>query len=163
VDEVALAVLAAELDADVAVMADAVDVARERLRLGTAAGTEAAAFHLARAYNAAEAATLRVARAFENSVKQDGGWHANLLRRMTLEIPGVRPPLFDSAALETLMEMRAFRHAFRHAYDLQIRPDRIEALLSVASRAAVMMREAVGAFITAVARMHGYAAPGSPG
>jgi len=161
VDEVVLAVLAAELDADVRVMLEATDTAKERLGEGSVAAAEAAAYHLARAYNAAEATAIRVARAFENTIAQNGGWHANLLRRMTLAIPGVRPPLFDPAILDDLTELRAFRHTFRHAYDLRIRPERITELIPVAERAASRMRDAIGAFIASVATMYGWPPVGS--
>ncbi len=158
-DEVGLSVLAAELDADVRVIADAALTARERMQDRTIASAEAAAFHIARAYNAAEAAALRVARAFENTVRENGGWYANLMRRMTLDIPGVRPPLFGPEALETLMELREFGHAFMHAYDMRVLPERIAELIPLVERAASQMRVAVRSFIASVAEPNGWTAP----
>jgi len=47
---------------------------------------------------------------------------------MTLEIPGVRPQVLSPASHALLNELRGFRHVFRHAYDYELSPDKLEAL-----------------------------------
>ena len=45
---------------------------------------------------------------------------------MRLSIPGVRPPLLSSDdVIACLDELRAFRHAFRHAYSYGLDDDRV--------------------------------------
>jgi hypothetical protein len=44
--------------------------------------------------SAAEQLGLRIAKAFENNIDDERGWHMELLRRLSLTIPGIRPRLF---------------------------------------------------------------------
>ncbi len=43
-------------------------------------------------------------------------WHRDLLRRMTLDVPKVRPPVIDEGLARKLDEYRRFRHRVRHMY-----------------------------------------------
>jgi len=71
-------------------------------------------------YNAFEAYFLRVAKFFENNVDQLS-WHRDLLDRMTLDIPGVRPALIsDKGLAERIDELRRFRHVFRNLYKTRL-------------------------------------------
>ena len=47
---------------------------------------------------------------------------------MTLEIPGLRPALFDRAFARRIDELRRFRHAFRNLYQTELDPDRVRVL-----------------------------------
>jgi hypothetical protein len=44
-------------------------------------------------------------------------WHAELVGRMTLEIPSLRPRLFPKDYAKRMDELRRFRHRFRHVYE----------------------------------------------
>ena len=66
-----------------------------------------------------------VARYFENQVEPER-YHADLLRRMKLNIPGVRPALISEETYALLDELRRFRHFFRHAYGVDLDPERVE-------------------------------------
>lgn len=83
------------------------------------------AYYLHNLYCAFERMFQRVAEVFENAVADRTGWHAELLRRMTLDIEGVRPPLIRAATWDSLDELRRFRHLFRSAYRLQLDPERL--------------------------------------
>lgn len=85
----------------------------------------AVAYYLHNLYCAFESIFQRVAKAFENQVADETGWHAELLRRMTLDIEGVRPGLVSPAAYDSLDELRRFRHFFRSAYRFQLDPERL--------------------------------------
>ncbi|MGB9887889.1 MAG: hypothetical protein ACPLRW_12990, partial [Moorellales bacterium] len=43
-------------------------------------------------------------------------WHKQLLNRMTLEVPEVRPPVISKDLARTLDEYLRFRHVFRNVY-----------------------------------------------
>ena len=43
-------------------------------------------------------------------------WHRELLHTMTLEVPGVRPPVVPSELEEELLPYLRFRHLFRNIY-----------------------------------------------
>jgi hypothetical protein len=70
---------------------------------------------------------LRVSKFFENGL-DPAAWHAQLVERMTLEIPGLRPSLFDRAFAVRIDELRRFRHAFRNLYLSELDPDRVRKL-----------------------------------
>ena len=72
-------------------------------------------YQLHNLYGAFEQLFEEVARFFENRV-DDARYHADLIRRMQLDIRGVRPALLSEATARDLDELRRFRHLFRHAY-----------------------------------------------
>ena len=72
---------------------------------------------------------LRISKFFENGL-DPSTWHAQLVERMTLEIPGLRPALFDRAFARRIDELRRFRHAFRNLYQTELDPDRVRILTS---------------------------------
>ena len=123
---------------------------------------EAAAFDLARCYNIIEQMALRVARGFENHVDKDRGWHEALLRRLILEIPGIRPAFFPADLRPALDESRRFRHLVHHAYDLSLREDRIRELTGIAQSLAARLPESCEAFVRQVAKLNDWTLP-APG
>jgi len=62
---------------------------------------------------------------WENSIDSDGAFHRSLLRRMILEIKGIRPALISEKAFRHLDELRGFRHVFRHAYSYGMDDERV--------------------------------------
>lgn len=120
---------------------------------------EAAAFELARCYNIIEQAALRVARAFENNFEKDGGWHEALLRRVTLEIPGIRPALFSTELRPALDDLRRFRHLVQQAYDAVLREDRIQELSTTVQTVAQTTALACEEFVREVASANGWTLP----
>jgi hypothetical protein len=55
---------------------------------------EGCAHHLARLYNVIEQMGTRIARAVENQIEDDRGWHAELIRRLSIPVAGVRLAYF---------------------------------------------------------------------
>ena len=83
------------------------------------------AFYLHNLYCAFEDIFQRVAEVFGNQLSDQAGWHAELLRRMTLDIEGLRPRLLSEQAYDSLDELRRFRHLFRRAYRLRLDAERL--------------------------------------
>lgn len=83
------------------------------------------AYYLHNLYCAFESIFQRIADVFGNHISDRAAWHADLLRRMTLDIEGVRPHLLSAQAYDSLDELRRFRHVFRSAYRLQLDADRL--------------------------------------
>lgn len=162
-DDIELATLRDELCKDCEVAEAARHLAAERFEAGGAAPLEACAYNLARLYNVIEQMAQRVARLFENSIDDDRGWHAELIRRMTIEIRGVRPALFPEELAYPLRELRAFRHVVTHAYDLTLDPDKLRLLLKYADQVVRELQGVAGEFIQRVATMHGLTPPNSEG
>jgi hypothetical protein len=86
------------------------------------------AYFLHNLYTAFESIFQRITRVFGDGVVEDGGWHADLLRRMSLEIEGFRPQVISASAYRHLDELRRFRHLFRSGYRLHFDPDRLKAV-----------------------------------
>lgn len=59
-------------------------------------------------------------------------WHKDLIRRMALEIDGVRPAFLSKKDVTLIDELRAFRHVFWHIYQSELD---VEKLILVDSRA----------------------------
>lgn len=73
-------------------------------------------YYLHNLYLAFENAFKQIARVFENDIRSPSEWHAELLQRMTLDVPGLRPRFVGEEAVGPLDELRRFRHMFRTAY-----------------------------------------------
>ena len=55
-------------------------------------------YYLHNLYTAFESIFQRIARLFGNGLSDQSGWHADLLRRMSLDIEGVRPRVISRDA-----------------------------------------------------------------
>jgi len=85
-------------------------------------------YQLHNLYCAMEDLFKRVAETFENNVDDTSRFHRDLLRRMSFDVPGVRPRLLGSFTRQLLDELRRFRHVFRHAYGYRLEPSKLAAL-----------------------------------
>ena len=90
-------------------------------------------YHLHNLYTAFENIFQRVAETFEHQVSDASQWHAQLLKRMTLNIEGVRPRLIGPEAFDCLDELRP-RRLFRSAYPLRLDVERLDLALRRAHR-----------------------------
>ena len=125
-DTGAFAVLEAELRArlaDVDSIAARVETRRQAFD-ERAEEVDSLGYQLHNLYGAFEQVFEAVARFFENRVT-DAGYHAGLIRRMQLDIPGVRPALLSESTAAGLDELRRFRHLFRHAYSADLDPRKV--------------------------------------
>ena len=88
---------------------------------------ESLSYQLHNLYCAFEDLFKAIAVSFENNIDHKARYHAELLKRMTYTIEGVRPALLSQESFLLLDNLRSFRHLFRHAYsyDLDERKVRI--------------------------------------
>ena len=92
-----------------------------------AAEVDSLAYQLHNLYSAFEQLFEEVARFFENRI-DEARYHADLIRRMRLEIRGIRPALLCESTASDLDELRRFRHLFRHAYATDLDPTKVAKL-----------------------------------
>ena len=129
-----IALLKANIDADIR------EIESLYARLGdyaSAANTEQAilaGYYLHNLYNAFENICFNVAKTFENQLDDRSQWHAVLLKRMTLNVEGIRPRLLSDDVYRCLDELRRFRHVFRNAYTIELDPQRIENVIAQAQQ-----------------------------
>lgn len=79
-------------------------------------------------YCAMEDLFREVARTFENRLEDPSRYHRELLKKMHLVVPGIRPRLLSRESYLLLDELRAFRHVFRHAYEYELSAARMTEL-----------------------------------
>ncbi len=128
-DPVRLAVLASELSADHRILLDAVRQA-STLELDS----RVIGFELNRFYNALERGFENIVRNFENHLREELGYHDALIDRVSLTISGIRPAFLPADFVPDVRDLKGFRHAFRHAYDLTLRRDRLTELTHLAAK-----------------------------
>ena len=86
------------------------------------------AYYLHNIYNAFEDLFKEIAKTFENRLEDPTAFHKELLKRMTIEVPGIRPKVLSRGSFLVLDELRGFRHIFRHAYTYEIFPEKVKDL-----------------------------------
>jgi hypothetical protein len=130
----ALATLRREMANDLTALtavAQKIRTTPERLRAeAPAASLVVVAFEIHNYYSVSENLMRRVAVAFENALDPTE-WHKQLLARMALDIPGIRPALIDAPLRASLDELRKFRHFFRNAYDRELDRAKVADVLQI--------------------------------
>ncbi len=70
-------------------------------------------------YNGAENIFKRIAKFFENNITSSM-YHSELLKRMNIEIKGVRPRVINEELFVLLNDLKGFRHMYRHSYSFDL-------------------------------------------
>ncbi len=105
------------------------------------------AYHLHNLYNAFENIFRSIAGVFENDVAHSERWHARLLDHMRLDVMPLRPAVIDDEAYKALDELRRFRHLFRHAYAIELDPQRLDLVWRKALKLKGIYREQLDVFV----------------
>ena len=71
-----------------------------------------------------------IARTMEQSIPTGTNWHQDLLLQMAAKLNSIRPAVITSATRDGLDEYRGFRHLVRNVYTFQLRPTRLQELVS---------------------------------
>lgn len=90
---------------------------------------ESTGYWLHNLYCAFEDLFKLVAGFWENNVRTNGSFHIHLLKKMIVNIEGIRPALLSKESYVCLNDLRGFRHVFRHAYNFGLDDERIFHLL----------------------------------
>ena len=122
-----LALLRAEIQARVKEINNIYAKLEDRKGRRGKVAVESLAYQLHNLYCAFEDLFKIISVFFENNIEDKTRYHAELLKRMTLIIEGVRPAFLSRDSFFLLDNLRSFRHFFRHAYsyDLDERKVRI--------------------------------------
>ncbi len=86
------------------------------------------AYLLHNLYNAYEDLFQEISVCFENNIERSSGYHKNILMRMKISIPGIRPSILSDESFNLLSELLGFRHVFRHAYNYNLEPGKLQEL-----------------------------------
>jgi len=142
-----LAILKAEIKAQTREIENVYVKLEERKREKGKAAVESIGFQLHNLYCAFEDLFKLVAETFENHIQDKSRYHVEILKRMTLAIEGVRPPLLSQESFVLLDNLRSFRHLFRHAYSYELDERKMKIVLEDASKLADMYRRDLDAFL----------------
>lgn len=104
-------------------------------------------FALHNLYNALENSFTQISLTFENHVKDRVRWHRELLGKMFLAIPPVRPAVLPETNRPLLADLLGFRHLFRHGYELSLEEVKLVALTSRWLREGASVKEALRQFL----------------
>jgi hypothetical protein len=66
-------------------------------------------------YTGIEKALDRIVRALDGHTPDGPDWHAHLLRRLSVDLPGRRPAVLSPETYRSLDDLRAFRHRERNS------------------------------------------------
>ncbi len=66
---------------------------------------------------------------WENNISPAGTFHKDLIKKMIMNIQGIRPALISDKSYQSLDELRGFRHVFRHAYSYGLDDERVKFIL----------------------------------
>ena len=135
-DALGLTVLLTELEADCDVVADASQKAKTRLLEKHPGHLEACAYEAARLYNVLEKMLERICEEFENHFEKRGDYHEKLIQRLTLNLEGIRPAFIPQNRVQSVRELKGFRHVTRHAYDLVLKEERLAEIVRLAEEVA---------------------------
>lgn len=80
-------------------------------------------------YTGIEQVFERLAPELNGGLPAGSAWHRELLSNMTLDLPGIRPPVIRVETAHALEEFLRFRHLFRNLYGFELDWPRLLRLL----------------------------------
>jgi hypothetical protein len=80
-------------------------------------------------YTGIEKISENIAKEIDQRVPMGEEWHSELLHQMTLDMPGLRPPIISAHTGKKLREYLGFRHLFRKRYGFELDWEKIKRLL----------------------------------
>ncbi len=80
-------------------------------------------------YTGVEKIFESIAKEVDNRLPLGEEWHSELLHQMTLNIPGLRPPVITPHTEKKLREYLGFRHLFRERYGFELDWKKLKKLL----------------------------------
>ncbi|MEW6007727.1 MAG: hypothetical protein AB1595_06215 [bacterium] len=87
------------------------------------------AYTISGIYSCFEDIFEKIARCFENRIENPASWHKEMLERMQIEVPDIRPSVLTQRSFLILNRMRAFRHLFRSSYMFELDEKRLGLLV----------------------------------
>lgn len=124
-----IAVLKSEVESQISEIENIYARIKERAKGKSNIEIESLGFWLHNLYCAFEDLFKIIAKAFENNIMEEERYHIEILKRMTIDIEGVRPALISNEAFLLLDNLRAFRHRIRHAYVYDLDADKVRLVL----------------------------------
>jgi hypothetical protein len=103
-------------------------------------------------YMGVERIFTHIAELVDGALPRGDSWHLLLLKQMTEEVPGIRPPVISTEAGTKLDEYRRFRHIVRNVYTQNFDPAKLGALVSSAQPLFDQFKAEIEAFVAFLER-----------
>lgn len=87
-----------------------------------------------------------IAKEVDRRVPLGDSWHSELLHQMTLDLPGLRPPVITHSTEKKLREFLAFRHLFRKRYGFELDWSKIKGLLITLPKILLLVEKEIKIF-----------------
>ncbi|MGD1906736.1 MAG: hypothetical protein ACFB0C_12175 [Leptolyngbyaceae cyanobacterium] len=81
-------------------------------------------------YTGAERILEDIARSIDGAVPTGREWHRDLLLQLSAEMPSIRPAVLSRDTRNRLDEYRGLRHVVRNLYAFNLRPSRLQELVT---------------------------------
>jgi hypothetical protein len=104
-------------------------------------------------YCGTEKVFKKIAARLDRDMPSGEDWHLQLLERMTLALPGLRPAVIGEEMKERLSEYLRFRHLFRNIYGFELRWSRIEELGHGMREVRIALRQDIERFLDFIESM----------
>lgn len=111
------------------------------------------ALSLDHAYQAFEAIMVRLERVAGLPDRAGANWHVALLADAAVAIPGLRPAIFPPEAHADWDALLRFRHFLRHAYVVNLAPDKLVANRDRLDRAVALTEPWIGVVLLELTRV----------
>lgn len=97
-------------------------------------------------YTCVETQLFRIVQEFGNRVDAER-WHADLLNRLAVDVPGIRPRVLSDGSHRLLDELRRFRHFKRYYFGIEYDWDKLDFLIRKQRELHSMLRREVVEFV----------------
>ncbi len=104
-------------------------------------------------YAGVERILEEIAREIDGSLPTGPEWHRNLLMQMSAEMSNIRPPVIGRSTRDCLDEYRGFRYVVRNVYTFNLRPSRLQELVTELRACYTALVQDVIAFCDFLARL----------
>lgn len=95
-------------------------------------------------YSAVERLFELIARHIDGETPGGETWHRDLLDTMARDVAGIRPAVISAGSVQTLDQLRRFRHLVRNVYATNLVPERMADLVVSLDRLWPTLRQELG-------------------
>lgn len=105
-------------------------------------------------YGGIEKVLVKIIKEIDRNVPVGKNWHRELLQRVSIEIPHIRPRIISDISREYLENILSFRHAFRNLYLYRLLPEKVIEISRISDRAFKIFEKEVKHFLKTVKKKH---------
>lgn len=153
-DEEEILTLAAEINEELGSLKhlkEEIEEAGRKIRSATSPDKsyfiESTALKLHNFYTGCERIFEKIAGDVNRSIPTTHDWHIRLLKKMTIDIPGVRPPVISRELGKELEEYLKFRHLVRSIYGFELHFKKMSPLIQKISQVTERLCREINNFI----------------